>query len=287
MVPSWIARHRLASPATTRRCTATAWCQGHGWWISHSVRAATVLPGSGGHQRLRRIAGRRPFSSGSWDDAEGRLGLWSRRSEGRSLPPAAASLRALGHEAVVTEDRPYRLAKLEPSPPCGGIVVRVGRATHVPQATVTSGIWRIVTVTPGGPLPWAVATDLHRCHSDKGHGMQGVIAGSMAFRRLACDGLFGAGRSDLDAWVGCIVSSTTANSSTVRCSRSTCWCSRSPHRSIVWTASSRRRLNRRSTAAWSRRRTGWNSAHTARVAAATIRLESRPSSWPRPRTTAA
>src|SRR5215216_4205213 len=58
----------------------------------------------------------------------------------------------------------------------------------------------------------------------------------------------GTGRSHSDAVVGCMVWSTTARS-------------------------------------W--RRTGWNTAATVRVAAATARLESRPRSWPRPRTTKA
>jgi hypothetical protein len=35
-----------------------------------------------------------------------------------------------------------------------------GRATHVPQAAVTSGIQRIVTVTPSRPVGWACTSDL-------------------------------------------------------------------------------------------------------------------------------
>ena len=57
--------------------------------------------------------------------------------------------------------------------------------------------------------------------------------------------------------------------------------------SIIRAASWRRRLKRRSTAPWTRRRAGWKAAATARVAAATTRLESWPSSRPRPRAMAA
>jgi hypothetical protein len=45
------------------------------------------------------------------------------------------------------------------------------------------------------------------------------------------------GRSHSDAWVGCMVWSTTASSSTVNVSRSTCWRSRALNAAIVWAAS--------------------------------------------------
>jgi hypothetical protein len=45
------------------------------------------------------------------------------------------------------------------------------------------------------------------------------------------------GRSHRDAWVGCIVSSATANSSAVRVSRSTCSRSRALNTVIVWALS--------------------------------------------------
>jgi hypothetical protein len=51
---------------------------------------------------------------------------------------------------------------------------------------------------------------------------------------------------------------TTASSSADSVSRSTCWCRRALNAVIVWAASWRRRLKRRSTACWMRRRTGWN-----------------------------
>jgi hypothetical protein len=95
------------------------------------------------------------------------------------------------------------------------------------------------------------------------------------------------GRSHNDTLAGCIVSSTTASSSPVSVSRSTCWRSLALNAAIVRAASYRRRSKRRSTTAWMRRRAGWNAAATARVAVATTRGESRPSSWPRPRTTPA
>ena len=56
---------------------------------------------------------------------------------------------------------------------------------------------------------------------------------------------------------------------------------------MVRAASYRRRLKRRSTASWTRRRAGWKAAAAARVAAATARLELSGSSRPMPRTTAA
>src|SRR6266540_146050 len=95
------------------------------------------------------------------------------------------------------------------------------------------------------------------------------------------------GRSHSDTLAGCMVCSTTPSSSAVRVSRSTCWRSLALNAAIVRAASYRRRLKRRSTACWMWRRAGWNAAATARVAVATTRGESRPSSWPSPRTTPA
>jgi hypothetical protein len=73
----------------------------------------------------------------------------------------------------------------------------------------------------------------------------------------------------------------------VRLSRSTWSRSRAPNASMIPAASWRRRLNWRSTARWMWRRAGWKAAATARVAAATARLELWGSSRPSPRTTAA
>jgi hypothetical protein len=44
-------------------------------------------------------------------------------------------------------DGPHPPAELEPEPSCASVVVLAGRATHVPQAAVTSGIQRTTTVT--------------------------------------------------------------------------------------------------------------------------------------------
>jgi hypothetical protein len=63
--------------------------------------------------------------------------------------------------------------EVESSPPGGSIVVLVGRATHVPQAAVTSGIWRSITVNRIGPLSWLTAPDLGDPAAEKLHGMQG------------------------------------------------------------------------------------------------------------------
>ena len=72
--------------------------------------------------------------------------------------------------------------------------------------------------------------------------------------------------------VGCIVWWTTASSSADRVSRSTSSRNRALNASTVLTALYLRRLNRRSTTAWMRRRAGWNSAATAQVAPATAQL---------------
>jgi hypothetical protein len=79
-------------------------------------------------------------------------------------------------------------------------------------------------------------------------------------------------RSHSDVLVGCIVWSTTVSSSAARASRSTSSRSRRPNASTVLAALYLRRLKRRSTTAWMRRRAGWNSAATARVAPATSQL---------------
>src|SRR5215210_467361 len=60
----------------------------------------------------------------------------------------------------------------------------------------------------------------------------GCAAGPPAALDTACPG-----RSHSDAWVGCMVCSTTSRSSAVRVSRSTCWRSRALNAAIVWAAS--------------------------------------------------
>jgi hypothetical protein len=52
---------------------------------------------------------------------------------------------------------------------------RAGRATRMPQAAVTSGIQRTLTVNQRGPLSWLTAPNLGDSPAEKLHGMQGVI----------------------------------------------------------------------------------------------------------------
>jgi hypothetical protein len=65
---------------------------------------------------------------------------------GMRLPRA---LKALAHDAVVTEDGRHPLAELEPLPRGARLVVLAGRATLVPLATVKSGMQRSIMVTSG------------------------------------------------------------------------------------------------------------------------------------------
>src|SRR5512132_4697773 len=73
-----------------------------------------------------------------------------------------------------------------------------------------------------------------------------------------------------------MVWSTTACSSVERVSRSICSRRRMLNASTVLAASYLRRLKRRSTTAWMRRRAGWNNAVTARVAPATAQRVGQP-----------
>ena len=68
-------------------------------------------------------------------------------------------------------------ASWEPLPSDAGHVVLAGRATRVPQAAVTSGIQRTVTVTQTGPIGWAHIPDLGWGRRPELHGRQGVRAG--------------------------------------------------------------------------------------------------------------
>jgi hypothetical protein len=65
------------------------------------VRAAAV---TNGHKRSRESTGRRPSSSGSWDNAHGRFGLWSRRAGVRvpSVTPQVAERVAEVVMGVIT-----------------------------------------------------------------------------------------------------------------------------------------------------------------------------------------
>ena len=66
------------------------------------------------------------------------------------VTPSCRAGSAAANEAVVTAGGPRPAVDPEPSPPAASVVVLAGRATHVPQAAVTCGIQRIVTVTRRG-----------------------------------------------------------------------------------------------------------------------------------------
>jgi hypothetical protein len=74
------------------------------------------------------------------------------------FPHLPQALLARAHEAVVTKDGFALWASLpacrKPSPPGGAIFVPAGRATHVPQAAVSSGTQRTITVTTRASLAW-------------------------------------------------------------------------------------------------------------------------------------
>jgi hypothetical protein len=60
--------------------------------------------------------------------------------------------RALGNDAMVTKEGPHPRDQLEPALSGRSIVVLTDRATRVPRAAVTDGMWRSVTVTPKRPF---------------------------------------------------------------------------------------------------------------------------------------
>jgi hypothetical protein len=121
-----------------------------------------------GHQTFIETAGHcghRPLTSA------GRQATWSSSLPTR-LPRA---LRALAHEAVDHRGLASPLwAGWEVLPPGASTVVLAGRATHVPQAAVTSGNQRTVTVTRRRSLNRLPAPDLGKRSRAKLHGMQGV-----------------------------------------------------------------------------------------------------------------
>jgi hypothetical protein len=97
--------------------------------------------------------------------------------------------RALAHKAADHQDGPHPPADLEAVAARCEPLVLADRATHVPQAAVTSGMQRTVTVTPTGPAGWVCASDLGWGRRPKLHGMQacdltrrhvGLAAGSAA-----------------------------------------------------------------------------------------------------------
>jgi hypothetical protein len=84
--------------------------------------------------------------------------------------------RALAHKAADQQDGPHAPADLEAVAARCEPLVLAGRATHVPQAAVTSGMQRTVTVTWRRLFGWAHGSDLARLGTAKLHGMQGVKA---------------------------------------------------------------------------------------------------------------
>jgi hypothetical protein len=99
---------------------------------------------------------------------------------------AAAPPSRLAYEALVTAGGPHRAVEPEPSPLGASVVVLVGRAIRVPEAAGTSGMQRSATVTQRRPLDRAPTPDLGWKRRPKLHGMQGVIAGSVAFAGEPC-----------------------------------------------------------------------------------------------------
>jgi hypothetical protein len=81
---------------------------------------------------------------------DSRLRRERRRTDWGLILGLPRALWTLANDALVAKDRPCPAAGLELSPPGPSHVVHAGRATHVPQAAVTSGIQRIVTVTRRG-----------------------------------------------------------------------------------------------------------------------------------------
>ena len=99
---------------------------------------------------------------------------------GHWLPRRFAACQRDRRHPAVSLTRP---ASGEPSPTGANHIVLTGR---VPQAAVTSGIQRSVTVTPRGPLSGPSAPDQGKRSGPKLHGMQGgsmVRFGAVALRR--------------------------------------------------------------------------------------------------------
>jgi hypothetical protein len=101
--------------------------------------------------------------------------------EFESPHPAAASLAGL----LPTRSGSPRTARTlpsswEPSPAGPNSVVLAGRATRVPQPTVTSVMQRSVMVSSRRSVGWALVPDLGWGRRPKLHCMQGVASQSLA-----------------------------------------------------------------------------------------------------------
>lgn len=128
-------------------------------------------------RRDRRIRAGIRWTASSWSGTSQRTCGYAGDVSGAvaglmsDLPPA---LRALGSDAVVTEDGLSLWPSWEPSPPPVSDVGLAGRATRVPQVAVASGMQRSATVTPTGSAAWASGPDLVCWSRPKLHGMQEV-----------------------------------------------------------------------------------------------------------------
>ena len=126
----------------------------------HWSMLSPQLPGSCGQQRQERTEDVGCNAGGSTSNSLTQAGetgeLGSKPPPGCHEPPDSMAARRW-----VTEDGPH------PPNELGArrrhvrtIVIPAGRATHVPQAAVTSGMQRSVTVTRRRRLGWAHAADL-------------------------------------------------------------------------------------------------------------------------------
>jgi hypothetical protein len=101
-----------------------------------------------------------------------------------SLPTRCREPLALGHDPVVIADGPHPQVSWEPSPPGASRVVLTGRATRVPQAAVTSGIQRSLTVNLRGPFVrmhapdrgWARSPNCMACKRSRRIGWLSLLA---------------------------------------------------------------------------------------------------------------
>src|SRR5206468_8540882 len=126
----------------------------------------------------------------------------------------ALGLAALAHRLELPEDQQLLGAEAERAHPvadAGGRLV----ADRGQRRAIGAGGSRLTQASP-----------FHKAMGADGEAVVGCDAARDAsMRRWSWDAGTD-GRSHSDAWVGCMVCSTTASSSLVRVSRSTCWRSR-------------------------------------------------------------
>jgi hypothetical protein len=124
--------------------------------------------------------GRRTFPDGTGrtSRSSSRSGACGRRSGGGRGPVCPLRQRT-GRGLRTLPDQVAGEAGSRPrpgSPPGAKPTVLAGRATHVPQAAVTSGTQRTATVTRTGSLSWLSAPDLGNRTAEKLHGMQALMS---------------------------------------------------------------------------------------------------------------